>query len=109
METTTMNKQSLKPCPICGSKNICLDNKLKDGWVDCMDCQTEAPFNVWQGLRLAYGDGVDTSQEFETGVRVALASSMKKGMSVANAIGILALLQIEISQAFAQMCQKGGE
>jgi len=45
-----MNIQ-LKNCPTCGSENIEFYGKPNNDWVQCKDCETEAPLKTWQGKR----------------------------------------------------------
>lgn len=38
----------LLPCPLCGSISVERDNKLPDGWIECLNCECEAPSDSWQ-------------------------------------------------------------
>jgi len=92
--------EKLKRCPVCGSGNEVYQNTLGDGRVGCSICGTEAPFNAWQGHRLAQGEGVNAAVSFEDDVREVIVENMKNGLTLTNAIGVLSLIQMELSNSF---------
>ena len=102
------SRKTLKDCPICGSSEVSATDKTPDNWVNCLKCDTEAPFKVWQSNRYATGEGVDNVIAFDNGIRNLIAQHMKSGLTVTEVVGTLACIQAEVLNSFFTMNQ-GGE